>query len=135
MLDSHRISLSKRRHGDYRTESRASSAGNSVSLKSQTTLSSEQSSSLSSRETSQRRRTRRRQDYQALYWGQMLDTLKRTIDEIYAVCELDECEMRCKEVIMILNHSEQDFKSLIEKMSILQQNGNRCVLISFFNTF
>ncbi|KAM3181753.1 hypothetical protein ACTXT7_013752 [Hymenolepis weldensis] len=123
--NSHRVSASKRRHGDYRTDSRASSAGNSVSLKSQITLSSEQSSSLSSRETSQRRRTRRRQDYHALYWGQMLDTLKRTIDEIYAVCELDECEMRCKEVIMILNHSEQDFKSLIEKMSILQQNGNR----------
>nr|CUU99705.1 hypothetical transcript [Hymenolepis microstoma] len=84
-----------------------------------------QSSSLSSRETSQGRRTRRRQDYHALYWGQMLDTLKRTINEIYAACELDECEMRCKEVIMILNHSEQDFKSLVEKMSLLQQYGNR----------
>ncbi|VDM31776.1 unnamed protein product [Hydatigera taeniaeformis] len=104
--------------------SRASSAGNSCSTKSQVNVSSDRSS-VSSRETSQRGRTRRRQDYHALYWGQMLDTLKRTIDEIYAACELDECEMRCKEVIMILHHSEQDFKSLIEKMSLLQRFGNR----------
>lgn len=82
---------------------------------------------MSSRGTSQRRRIRRHQEYHALYWGQMLDTLRRTIDEIYAACELDECEMRCKEVIMILNHSEQDFKSLIEKMSLLRQYGNRYV--------
>ncbi|CDS36178.1 S phase cyclin A associated protein in the [Echinococcus multilocularis] len=122
--DSNRASLSKRHHGDYSSGSRASSAGNSGSTKSRATASSDRSSA-SSRETSQRSRARRRQDYHALYWGQMLDTLKRTIDEIYAACELDECEMRCKEVIMILNHSEQDFKSLIEKMSLLQQFGNR----------
>ncbi|VDK38264.1 unnamed protein product [Taenia asiatica] len=122
--DSSRVSLSKRHHGDYVLGSRASSAGNSSSTKSRATVSSDRSS-VSSRETSQRSRARRRQDYHALYWGQMLDTLKRTIDEIYAACELDECEMRCKEVIMILNHSEQDFKSLIEKMSLLQRFGNR----------
>ncbi|EUB57096.1 S phase cyclin A-associated protein in the endoplasmic reticulum [Echinococcus granulosus] len=122
--DSNRVSLSKRHHGDYSSGSRASSAGNSGSTKSRATASSDRSSA-SSRETSQRSLARRRQDYHALYWGQMLDTLKRTIDEIYAACELDECEMRCKEVIMILTHSEQDFKSLIEKMSLLQQFGNR----------
>ncbi|KAL5105632.1 S phase cyclin A-associated protein in the endoplasmic reticulum [Taenia crassiceps] len=122
--DSGRISLSRRHHGDYMSGSRASSSGNSSSTKSRATVSSDRSS-VSSRGTSQRSRARRRQDYHALYWGQMLDTLKRTIDEIYAACELDECEMRCKEVIMILNHSEQDFKSLIEKMSLLQRFGNR----------
>lgn len=122
--DSSRVSLSKRHHGDYMSGSRASSSGNSSSTKSRATVSSDRSS-VSSRGTSQRSRARRRQDYHALYWGQMLDTLKRTIDEIYAACELDECEMRCKEVIMILNHSEQDFKSLIEKMSLLQRFGNR----------
>lgn len=51
----------------------------------------------------------------------MLDTLKRTIDEIYSACEIDESEVECREVIMILKHSEQDFKSLIEKMTLLRR--------------
>ena len=118
-----RLFSSKHSHVGFRSGSRASSSGNSDGLKVRSTMSSDQSL-VSSRDTSHRRRTRRRQDYRALYWGQMLETLKRTIDEIYAACEMDECEMRCKEVIMILNHSEQDFKSLIEKMFLLQQFGN-----------
>uniref|UniRef100_A0A5K3FDX0 SCAPER_N domain-containing protein n=1 Tax=Mesocestoides corti TaxID=53468 RepID=A0A5K3FDX0_MESCO len=114
------VSPSKGIFRDYRPQSRESSDCNSVCAKSLATIASDHSS-LSSGDTIQRRRTRRREDYRSLYWGQMLDTLKRTIDEIYAACELDECEIRCKEVIMILNHSEQDFKSLIEKTSLLQR--------------
>ncbi|CAH8654124.1 unnamed protein product [Dicrocoelium dendriticum] len=45
----------------------------------------------------------------------------RTIDEIYSACETDESEMECKEVIMILEHSKQDFHSLIEKMNLLRE--------------
>ncbi|TGZ64767.1 hypothetical protein CRM22_006209 [Opisthorchis felineus] len=60
-------------------------------------------------------------EYRARYWGQMLDTLRRTIDEIYSACEADESEVECKEVIMILEHSKQDFRSLIEKMNLLRQ--------------
>ncbi|CAH8642488.1 unnamed protein product [Schistosoma rodhaini] len=59
-------------------------------------------------------------EYKARYWGQMLDTLRRTIDEIYSACETDENEVECKEVIMILEHSKQDFFSLIEKMNLLR---------------
>ncbi|CAL8068491.1 unnamed protein product [Calicophoron daubneyi] len=59
-------------------------------------------------------------EYRARYWGQMLDTLRRTIDEIYSACETDESEVECKEVIMILEHSKQDFHSLIEKMNLLR---------------
>ncbi|KAF5401264.1 hypothetical protein PHET_05255 [Paragonimus heterotremus] len=60
-------------------------------------------------------------EYRARYWGQMLDTLRRTIDEIYSACETDESEVECKEVIMILEHSKQDFFSLIEKMNLLRE--------------
>ncbi|KAF8563129.1 hypothetical protein P879_10436 [Paragonimus westermani] len=60
-------------------------------------------------------------EYRARYWGQMLDTLKRTIDEIYSACETDESEVECKEVIMILEHSKQDFFSLIGKMNLLRE--------------
>ncbi|VDQ15716.1 unnamed protein product [Trichobilharzia regenti] len=35
-------------------------------------------------------------EYKARYWGQMLDTLRRTIDEIYSACETDENEVECK---------------------------------------
>ncbi|CAH8634601.1 unnamed protein product [Heterobilharzia americana] len=59
-------------------------------------------------------------EYKARYWGQMLETLRRTIDEIYSACETDENEVECKEVIMILEHSKQDFFSLIEKMNLLR---------------
>ncbi|KAH8857226.1 S phase cyclin A-associated protein in the endoplasmic reticulum [Schistosoma japonicum] len=59
-------------------------------------------------------------EYKARYWGQMLDTLRRTIDEIYSACETDENEVECKEVIMILEHSKQDFFSLIAKMNLLR---------------
>ncbi|KAA3677366.1 uncharacterized protein DEA37_0011331 [Paragonimus westermani] len=60
-------------------------------------------------------------EYRARYWGQMLDTLRRTIDEIYSACETDESEVECKEVIMILEHSKQDFFSLIGKMNLLRE--------------
>ncbi|TNN09986.1 S phase cyclin A-associated protein in the endoplasmic reticulum [Schistosoma japonicum] len=60
-------------------------------------------------------------EYKARYWGQMLDTLRRTNNKIYSACETDENEVECKEVIMILEHSKQDFFSLIEKMNLLRK--------------
>lgn len=112
-------SLSKVTFRRYIAPSRSSSVSNTVTEKPSDNSS---VSSLGSASTTRRqRRHRRRNDYRARYWGQMLDTLKRTIDEIYAACELDESEVECKEVIMILSHSQQDFRSLIDKISLLQR--------------
>ncbi len=70
------------------------------------------------------RAPRRHRDDRARYWGHMLDTLKRTIDEIYTACEEDESEVECREVILILEHSKKDFHSLIEKMNLLRNYEN-----------
>lgn len=46
-----------------------------------------------------RQRSITENEYRARYWGQMLDTLRRTIDEIYSACEADDSEVECKVLV------------------------------------
>ncbi|KAL3320902.1 hypothetical protein Ciccas_000428 [Cichlidogyrus casuarinus] len=65
----------------------------------------------------------KKDDYKALFWGQLVDTLRRTIDQLYSACEADKSKKECKEIIMFLSYSIRDFQSLIEKLDILKDGS------------
>ncbi|XP_048254024.1 S phase cyclin A-associated protein in the endoplasmic reticulum-like [Haliotis rufescens] len=62
----------------------------------------------------------KRVDLRARYWKFLFDNLQRAVDAIYDTCEHDESVLECKEVIMMLEQSTKDFKSLIERMNLLK---------------
>ncbi|XP_064608297.1 S phase cyclin A-associated protein in the endoplasmic reticulum-like isoform X2 [Liolophura sinensis] len=59
-------------------------------------------------------------DLRARYWAFLFDNLKRAVDAIYQTCEEDESDVECKEVIMMLDQSTKDFRSLIERLHIMR---------------
>ncbi|XP_060063771.1 S phase cyclin A-associated protein in the endoplasmic reticulum-like [Ylistrum balloti] len=62
----------------------------------------------------------RKPDLRARYWKFLFDNLQRAVDAIYETCEQDESVVECKEVIMMLEQSTRDFKSLIERLHMLR---------------
>ena len=62
----------------------------------------------------------RKTDRRARYWKFLFDNLQRAVDAIYETCEQDESVVECKEVIMMLEQSTNDFKSLIERMHLMK---------------
>ncbi|KAK3096644.1 hypothetical protein FSP39_001987 [Pinctada imbricata] len=62
----------------------------------------------------------RKPDRRARFWKFLFDNLQRAVDAIYETCEQDESVVECKEVIMMLEQSTRDFKSLIEKLHMLR---------------
>ncbi|XP_056020838.1 S phase cyclin A-associated protein in the endoplasmic reticulum-like isoform X2 [Ostrea edulis] len=59
-------------------------------------------------------------DRRARYWKFLFDNLQRAVDAIYDTCETDESVVECKEVIMMLDNSTRDFKSLIERLHTMK---------------
>ncbi|XP_041368971.1 S phase cyclin A-associated protein in the endoplasmic reticulum-like [Gigantopelta aegis] len=76
-------------------------------------------------------------DSRARYWKFLFDNLQRAVDAIYETCENDESEVECKEVIMMLEQSTKDFRSLIERLNLLKayedaaKDGERPVSIAW----
>lgn len=62
----------------------------------------------------------RKADRRARYWKFLFDNLQRAVDAIYDTCETDESVVECKEVIMMLDNSTRDFKSLIERLHTMK---------------
>ncbi|XP_062612464.1 S phase cyclin A-associated protein in the endoplasmic reticulum-like isoform X2 [Saccostrea cucullata] len=62
----------------------------------------------------------RKSDRRARYWKFLFDNLQRAVDAIYDTCETDESVLECKEVIMMLDNSTRDFKSLIERLHTMK---------------
>ncbi|XP_076101540.1 S phase cyclin A-associated protein in the endoplasmic reticulum-like isoform X1 [Mytilus galloprovincialis] len=62
----------------------------------------------------------RKSDRRARYWKFLFDNLQRAVDAIYETCEQDESVVECKEVIMMLEQSTNDFKSLIDRMHLMK---------------
>lgn len=59
-------------------------------------------------------------DLRARYWKFLFDNFQRAVDAIYQTCEQDESVVECKEVIMMLEQSTKDFKSLIERLHVMR---------------
>ncbi|KAK7501611.1 hypothetical protein BaRGS_00007042, partial [Batillaria attramentaria] len=59
-------------------------------------------------------------DLRARYWKFLFDNFQRAVDGIYQTCEQDESVVECKEVIMMLEQSTKDFKSLIERLVMMK---------------
>lgn len=59
-------------------------------------------------------------DLRARYWKFLFDNFQRAVDGIYQTCEQDESIVECKEVIMMLEQSTKDFKSLIERLILMK---------------
>ncbi|CAC5420269.1 S phase cyclin A-associated protein in the endoplasmic reticulum [Mytilus coruscus] len=62
----------------------------------------------------------RKTDRRARYWKFLFDNLQRAVDAMYETCEQDESVVECKEVIMMLEQSTNDFKSLIDRMHLMK---------------
>lgn len=54
-------------------------------------------------------------------WAQSLLRLKRSIDEIYSLCEYESDEIMCEQVQKILMNSSQDFVSLVKRFETQQE--------------
>ncbi|VDP05471.1 unnamed protein product [Soboliphyme baturini] len=57
-------------------------------------------------------------DFKAQYWSYLFDNLRRTVDAIYEICQVDGSLIACKEAIMILENYVKDFTSLIEYLNL-----------------
>ncbi|KAK2177854.1 hypothetical protein NP493_575g00008 [Ridgeia piscesae] len=64
--------------------------------------------------------TPKKVDMRARYWAFLFDNLRRAVDAIYETCESDESVIECKEAIMMLEQSTNDFKSLIQRVKLLK---------------
>ncbi|XP_065573461.1 S phase cyclin A-associated protein in the endoplasmic reticulum-like isoform X2 [Artemia franciscana] len=74
-------------------------------------------------EISKRKRSRsfsigscKKDDLQTKYWSLLFENLRRSVDEIYSVCESGECVVECKEIMALLETYTNDFKSLIKHL-------------------
>jgi len=54
-------------------------------------------------------------------WAQSLLRLKRSIDEIYSLCEYESDEIMCEQVREILMAASQDFQSLMKRFETQQE--------------
>lgn len=54
-------------------------------------------------------------------WAQSLLRLKRSIDEIYSLCEFESDEMLCGQVRSILDTASEDFQSLLKRLDTQQE--------------
>ncbi|KAL8602246.1 hypothetical protein ACOMHN_022759 [Nucella lapillus] len=76
-------------------------------------------------------------DLRARYWKFLFDNFQRAVDAIYQTCEQDESVVECKEVIMMLEQSTKDFKSLIERLHVMRafedatKDGDRPISIAW----
>eukprot|EP00741_Cyanophora_paradoxa_P003501 tig00000711_g3399.t1 len=68
----------------------------------------------------------RERSLRARLWNNAFQQLRRAVDELYHMCELESSRDECREAIRVLTMCQRDFQNLIDRMDVQEQFEKGC---------